>query len=177
MLGSSLQHSYCEADRPGLRVAPAFVPINVLFLSLKEELNERKRLEEKAWKEQMSEKCFTWADWVCFLKCFEGDQCIQDAVKDGGISHSSLFPSLEVNFSPSSEKQESHRALKRLLQPLKLAGRQRSPLVRPWMLNSDVCGCVQVMWLLQLPPLSWLCCLRYTRVGSYFVCFGGGIRG
>lgn len=48
MLGSSLQHSYCDADRPGLRVVPAFVPINVLFLSLKEELNERKRLEEKA---------------------------------------------------------------------------------------------------------------------------------
>lgn len=48
VLGSSLQHSYCDADRPGLRVVPAFVPINVLFLSLKEELNERKRLEEKA---------------------------------------------------------------------------------------------------------------------------------
>lgn len=65
-----------------------------------------KRLEEKAGEEQMSENCFTWADGVDILKLLEGARCVEEVVKERGISHSSLFSSSKVNFSFFSEKQE-----------------------------------------------------------------------
>lgn len=64
-----------------------------------------KKLEEKAGAEQMSEKCFTWADWVD-LKFLDGARCVEEVVKERGISQSSLFPSSKVNLNFFSEKQE-----------------------------------------------------------------------
>jgi len=66
-----------------------------------------KRLEEKAGEEQLSENSLLGRNEVCFLKYLEGARCAQGFVRDSGISHSSLFPSLEVNFSFFNEKQES----------------------------------------------------------------------
>lgn len=96
---------YHEAHQLGLRVTPLF-PITVLLLSLKEEQNDMKRLEEKAGEEQMSEKCFTWADGVDILKFLEDARCVEEVVKERVISHFSFFSSPKVDFNFFSEKQE-----------------------------------------------------------------------
>jgi len=41
-----------------------------------------KKLEGKAGEEQMSEKCFTWADGVDILKFLEGARCVEEVVKE-----------------------------------------------------------------------------------------------
>lgn len=70
---------HCKANRPGFRASLHLFPINVQFLSLKEEQNERKKLEEKAGEEQLSENLLGRNE-VCFLKYLEGARCVQSFV-------------------------------------------------------------------------------------------------
>lgn len=80
-----------------------FLPVTVPLLSQKEEQNDMKKLEEKAGEEQSSEKRLAWVD---ILKFLEGARCVEEVVKEGGIFHSSLFPSSSKNFNFFSENQE-----------------------------------------------------------------------
>lgn len=70
---------YCEADWSGSRATPLF-PVTVPFLSLKEEHNDMKRLEENAGEEQRS-RCLKNVSLgqteLTFLKFFEGATCVE----------------------------------------------------------------------------------------------------
>lgn len=104
MLSCSLVRTwdYYEADRSGVRVSLASVSHNCTTFITKGET----KLYEKPEEEQMSEKCFTWVDWIDILKFLESADVLRRLWKKGRVSYSSLFPSSEVNFSFFSEKQE-----------------------------------------------------------------------
>lgn len=109
VLRSSLSDA---ADGFVLRATPAFVSCSCTTLITKRGI----KWCEKAWREGRGGadlwKTFHLGRWSWQnLRLLEGARCVEEVVKERGMSHSSLFPSSKANFSLLSEKQEYLRDL------------------------------------------------------------------